>query len=230
MQSGSEGPLPVQHDTSLQLKPDRKDDNMRKHAISLLLQHSSRRPTHPAASTVQNTLRLASRYKPTMHDLAFLCCCSARHETQLDEELDLVLPEHGVMHGKLRPLKEGQELTVPLDQPAAAGKGAQLMHVQQKDEEDDMTTMKRRAQVRGSVLCWLRVGLAAGQPVHGGSTVAEAGALETRQSACCSMCAQRKDGQQQLLLSWLCNGSLFGRVTGPLWVHCRKMARHPCPC
>jgi hypothetical protein len=68
---------------------------------------------------------------------------------ELDEDLDLVLPDQcSSLKGAPR-VKEGQELTVPrLHYPA--GKGEVLLLEQQEEDEEDVGTIKRRAQVRGT--------------------------------------------------------------------------------
>jgi hypothetical protein len=89
--------------------------------------------------------------------------CSNTPAAEQDEELDLVLPDHGRLRSHT--IKEGQELTVPRGSAGAAGagsEGSELMHHAADDFEDDTATLKRRAQVRSSDgwhlthACWLR--------------------------------------------------------------------------
>lgn len=69
---------------------------------------------------------------------------------ELDEDLDLVLPDQcSSLKGAPR-VKEGQELTVPRLHYPAGGKGEVLLLGQQEEDEEDMGTIKRRAQVRGA--------------------------------------------------------------------------------
>jgi hypothetical protein len=69
---------------------------------------------------------------------------------ELDEDLDLVLPDQcSSLEGAPR-VKEGQEFTVPRLHYPAGGKGKVLLLDQQEEDVEDMGTIKRRAQVRGT--------------------------------------------------------------------------------
>lgn len=94
---------------------------------------------------------------------------SAQHGSSADEDFDLVMPEHTLLQhsSKLLPLKEGQELGLPLGKAvAAAAAGAvgghheQHQQRQEEEDEDDITVIKRRAQVGaagdgGSAAWWV---------------------------------------------------------------------------
>lgn len=67
-----------------------------------------------------------------------------------DEDLDVVVPELGGS-SSLRPpatIKEGQELGYPSEPVSLKGAGAAAVGLAAEDDQEDMATVKRRAQVR----------------------------------------------------------------------------------